>query len=345
MRKAVSTKCRAYVEALAISSTAGRHWSAQVCDIIRANIVPFSMREHNSSPPSGQPDATIPPVLPASDMAKAADAACSQPIQADESTEGRFPPPSDGGALSRLLDEKWPRRMLWVFIGLAVMMIGAAAIMMVRVLQDEHALRNVARATLNPTAVRGAMPVDGPAASPPSMAGAMPSSGEGQYPAANSATVPLPASATGGASNIAPVPSPYGNPASGPQPMPPAQKEMAAIGEESPGGRGGTADATGEAGKQGGVADDHEGNGRERARATSTARTQAHARRNTAAQAAGSDETPRRASVEKRAARPDDTFRRCPPLGAKGAVTCRVHICNGGAGKERACRPYLEHRP
>lgn len=39
------------------------------------------------------------------------------------------------------------------------------------------------------------------------------------------------------------------------------------------------------------------------------------------------------------------TFRRCPPLGQAGAVMCRWHICNGGAGKEAACRPYLERQP
>ncbi|WP_338761704.1 hypothetical protein [Massilia sp. METH4] len=55
-----------------------------------------------------------------------------------------------------------------------------------------------------------------------------------------------------------------------------------------------------------------------------------------------------RAAAERRSARRfarDETFKRCPPLGRKGAVTCRVHICNGGAGKERACRPYLERSP
>jgi len=39
------------------------------------------------------------------------------------------------------------------------------------------------------------------------------------------------------------------------------------------------------------------------------------------------------------------TFARCPALGKPGAVMCRWHICNGGAGKEAACRPYLERRP
>lgn len=47
----------------------------------------------------------------------------------------------------------------------------------------------------------------------------------------------------------------------------------------------------------------------------------------------------------KRTARSSGTFKRCPPLGRKGAVMCRWHICNGGAGKEPACRPYLERRP
>lgn len=57
----------------------------------------------------------------------------------------------------------------------------------------------------------------------------------------------------------------------------------------------------------------------------------------------------RKASGAKRAKKKsraqDDTFKRCPPLGKPGAVMCRWHICNGGAGKERACRPYLERAP
>ena len=44
-------------------------------------------------------------------------------------------------------------------------------------------------------------------------------------------------------------------------------------------------------------------------------------------------------------ARATGTFARCPALGREGAVICRWHICNGGAGKEAACRPYLERRP
>lgn len=55
----------------------------------------------------------------------------------------------------------------------------------------------------------------------------------------------------------------------------------------------------------------------------------------------------RRAAVRQAGKRKADsgTFRRCPPLGQAGAVMCRWHICNGGAGKEAVCRPYLEHRP
>jgi hypothetical protein len=47
----------------------------------------------------------------------------------------------------------------------------------------------------------------------------------------------------------------------------------------------------------------------------------------------------------RKAAREGGTFARCPALGKPGAVMCRWHICNGGAGKEAACRPYLERRP
>ncbi|WP_181259099.1 hypothetical protein [Pseudoduganella armeniaca] len=55
----------------------------------------------------------------------------------------------------------------------------------------------------------------------------------------------------------------------------------------------------------------------------------------------------KRAAARRVAKRTPDsaTFRRCPPLGQAGAVMCRWHICNGGAGKEAVCRPYLERRP
>lgn len=65
-----------------------------------------------------------------------------------------------------------------------------------------------------------------------------------------------------------------------------------------------------------------------------------------AGKSAGKQERSRAAKrQEQGAARDGATFRRCPPLGKEGAVICRWHICNGGAGKEPACRPYLERRP
>jgi hypothetical protein len=64
-------------------------------------------------------------------------------------------------------------------------------------------------------------------------------------------------------------------------------------------------------------------------------------------QAAKARKAGKRVDVRRVAKRTPDsaTFRRCPPLGQAGAVMCRWHICNGGAGKEAACRPYLERRP
>ncbi len=58
---------------------------------------------------------------------------------------------------------------------------------------------------------------------------------------------------------------------------------------------------------------------------------------------AGKKQASRRQAAA-RAAR-DRTFIRCPPLGREGAVMCRWHVCNGAAGKEAACRPYLERKP
>lgn len=68
-------------------------------------------------------------------------------------------------------------------------------------------------------------------------------------------------------------------------------------------------------------------------------------KRNRASRAAKRKVAPERRAVAKNTARSTGTFKRCPPLGTKGAVMCRWHICNGGAGKEAACRPYLERRP
>lgn len=75
-----------------------------------------------------------------------------------------------------------------------------------------------------------------------------------------------------------------------------------------------------------------------------TPRTSASASASASAKVHKDGKRPLRHRVARRA--PDSaTFRRCPPLGQSGAVMCRWHICNGGAGKEAACRPYLERQP
>jgi hypothetical protein len=85
----------------------------------------------------------------------------------------------------------------------------------------------------------------------------------------------------------------------------------------------------------------------EQPRSAGAAREAARARKQAAAaaRAARRQEMSRRGIAVQDTARGSDTFRRCPALGKKGAVTCRIHICNGGAGKERVCGPYLERRP
>lgn len=235
--------------------------------------------------------------------------------------------------------------MLWLFVGMAVAMIVAAGVMMVRMLQDDRALRNVARATVVPAAVPGSGPVDVATAARPSMAGAVPLAGQRQAPAADSGTVALPAPAVIDSRGIAPAGPPHDNGASSPQPLPPAPTAAAAVGNEAPGANSRNTAASGEAGSNAAGPGNNDGKVRERVRTTAPAKAQARARTGAAARTADREETPRRGTVAQRAARRDETFRRCPPLGAKGAVTCRVHVCNGGAGKERACRPYLEHRP
>ncbi|QBE66531.1 hypothetical protein [Pseudoduganella lutea] len=78
--------------------------------------------------------------------------------------------------------------------------------------------------------------------------------------------------------------------------------------------------------------------------AATPARAKAEKRKGTARASKQNASSEHRAGG-KRTARSSGTFKRCPPLGRKGAVMCRWHICNGGAGKEPACRPYLERRP
>ncbi|GGZ05318.1 hypothetical protein ACFFTM_02590 [Pseudoduganella plicata] len=63
------------------------------------------------------------------------------------------------------------------------------------------------------------------------------------------------------------------------------------------------------------------------------------------ARTAKSSKKAKRAAKRRETAAARGTFARCPSLGKPGAVMCRWHICNGGAGKEAACRPYLERRP
>jgi hypothetical protein len=40
-----------------------------------------------------------------------------------------------------------------------------------------------------------------------------------------------------------------------------------------------------------------------------------------------------------------EVFKRCPPLGERGAVQCRRDICNGAEGRGPACKPYVRKLP
>ncbi|GGX86166.1 hypothetical protein GJV26_28420 [Massilia dura] len=217
--------------------------------------------------------------------------------------------------------------MLWLFIGVALLLIGATVVMVLRMLQADHALRNVARVAVVPAV----MPDNTPASRLPAPGTATAAAGMGA-PAA--AAAPL-------AQDVQPTAS---------QPALPAQKES---GIAAPGGRedarngGGEmagevrseTGATGSMGNQVGAVTLQPSDAGQKSRAEKKSAAKA------AARTARRQDAPRRDPTATRTAQRDTTFRRCPPLGKKGAVMCRWHICNGAAGKERVCRPYLERRP
>jgi hypothetical protein len=300
------------------------------------------MRENN--PTSDQPGPTVPQEPPGAGTATAFDASHDTPFFAGGAPAGHAPAPSTGNGAGERPDERWRRRMLWLFVGLAVVLIGAAVAMTVRLLQTERALRNVARVAVMPPDSPGTALAGRPAALPPTTAGAIPYAGDGQQGAAVAASgnaAPAPEAVTGGRDVMPALP------ATGAQRQPPAQAqaEPAAAMRAATGAVGERAGTAADTGDKAGTVTNSDGNARERRRDAAAAREAARAGKKAAARAASRQETSRRGVAAKRAARGSDTFKRCPPLGKKGAVTCRWHVCNGGAGKEPVCRPYLERRP
>lgn len=202
-------------------------------------------------------------------------------------------------------DGRRRQRALWLFIGVCVIAIGVALTSLVRTLQADQALREVARGAAAPAAVpTTASP---PAVRPPPAAPTESDSG-----AAVQSVLPPPAAGTLSSNE------------SGGQPEGSAS-DSAARPEET----------SGEA-KHVRTNAQHE-----RAKAQHE-RVRPSQRK---APAATAEKPMKRPVPEGRGTRAAETFRRCPPLGKEGAVLCRWHICNGAAGKERACRPYLERQP
>ncbi len=273
------------------------------------------MRENNLPPE--QPGPANPPLPSGADTAAAASAISSAGAFHPGAAAAAHGMPPPIGAVTDMGHGRWRQRILWLFIGVAVLLIGATVVMVVRMLQADHALRNVARVAVVPPLV--------PDVAPPSR-------------------LPAPVTATAAAG--------MGTPATGAAPLaqdaqaPGAQASLPvqkAAGSVTPAA---SRDAGGEVAK---TADEVRSETGAAAPKASDAGQKARAEKKSAAKAAARtarrQDALRRDPTATRTAQRDTTFRRCPPLGKKGAVMCRWHICNGAAGKERVCRPYLERRP
>jgi hypothetical protein len=211
------------------------------------------------------------------------------------------------------------RRMLWLLAGAIVVAAGFAATSVVRRLQADQALHNVAKAA----AIAVAAPE--PAWHDPARVAPLPAPGAAAAVGTQAAAggLPAPVQAQEGASAPAPA-------------IPDVDKTATGAGDSRRAAKGDDASTMARTGRAAPAVDADTVAQRPRAR---------DRHRGTAARAEKRGDAAERKTASRRAARGSDTFKRCPPLGKKGAVMCRWHICNGAAGKERACRPYLERKP
>ena len=299
------------------------------------------MREHSSLPPE-QPG-------PSAESAEGA-AAVPDPAGRQASTDSMdFSPPPAAPVTDQTFAGRWRQRWLWLILALVILATAAAAAALARKWQADRALRQVARALALP----GAAPVPGVPAEKARLAEA---SGNGLGSAAKpgATVVPpdaaLPATATQ-QTRAGPAPAQQNDIASDPAPgqggrldadspvgtvAPIAADRASAVAGADAGAQPPQPDRAGHNGEKGSGAAQ-----KGAAKGVSKGTSRGTAKETSQGKPAG---TSREAS--KRAVRAGSgTFKRCPPLGTKGAVMCRWHICNGGAGKEPACRPYLERRP
>ena len=303
------------------------------------------MREHSSLPPE-QPG-------PSAESAEGA-AAVPDPAGRQASTDSMdFSPPPAAPVTDQTFAGRWRQRWLWLILALVILATAAAAAALARKWQADQALRQVARALALP----GAAPAQVVPAEKARLAEA---SGNGPAPAGEpGATVvspdaALPATATQ-QTRAGPPATPQKDIASGSAPgqggrldadspegtvAPIAADRASAVAGADAGAQPPQRDRAARNSEKGsGVAQTGAAKGVSNGTPRGTAK--ATAKETSKGKPAG---TSREAS--KRAVRAGSgTFKRCPPLGTKGAVMCRWHICNGGAGKEPACRPYLERRP
>jgi hypothetical protein len=264
--------------------------------------------------PSSQAGPPMPPTPPAPPEEEGAAAYGDAERRSTPGTIGA--PPAHRHAPAAV----WRHPMLWLFAGVTVVAAGIAATALVRKVQTEQALGNVARAT-SLAAAAPESPERGARVTPSPPASLAP------VPPAAQATPGLPASQAASAqaapvASVAPV-----------QAMPATEDAARARG-------GGT--GIGKEGKGANTATPVRAAGDTRVAKKPRADRQ---KRETGARAAKRGDPAERRVAARRAPRDSATFKRCPPLGKKGAVMCRWHICNGAAGKERACRPYLERKP
>lgn len=349
--------------------TAGRATVARSRATSRAKVVRYRMREHSSLPPE-QPE---PAAAAASGTAGPRAPADLHP---GGSANGEGSPDFSLPESAALADEtpaaRWRQRLPWILLLFVVLAVGGAAPALVRKWQADQALHELARVAALPAAPAAGAPPDVPAAGTATAPTARPDSAlraPGTPPiAAAPTTPPLPAAAAGGAGDALTGDPPTGRSAG----LPGAAAEEGATTENAIGsgplvpselrhggssvaidvGAGAAADSGDVTRPEGasGAARAAEPEPRENSRAAQLARRNAAPERRTVAKNTTRNVSRNAArkvpgKAAKRSAQASGTFRRCPPLGTEGAVICRWHICNGGAGKEPACRPYLERRP
>lgn len=275
------------------------------CDIFRANIVLFGMREH--FPPSGSSEPADAP------GAGTAAAFGGLPGAGDA---GNAPPLVPPAPAAGLFAARLRTRMIWLLAGAMAVATAIGATAIVRKIQADHALNRVARVALVPhagAALDGA-PERAPAILPAAVAQAGTLASAREAPREVPLEVPVGAPPPDAADGKA-------GPGSAAQVL--ARAPADAVTDRGSGESGVAKPSAAKAAKSRGALD---GAAKAKAAKAGVAKN-------------------KRAKAPARRAGAGDTFKRCPPLGRKGAVMCRWHICNGAAGKEAACRPYLERTP